>query len=200
MGYESEYKRILNKLFAARVRDLVSLIGKNKPGKPLEITKDKLDEYIEKLKELVESAIGKELLNEELDTAKDHHKWLIKGRGVEARIEEFNNWYKDNFGNDSNCVYMYWAEGDKCIYVGRGTSGGQRPGSHLVDVRFQSSKWLEIYTFGGPTLLHKIECMATHLYDPSLNKVASSRYERDKSCPLCIRYKIIEDELNAIFR
>ena len=74
MGYESEYKRILNKLFAVRVRDLVSLIGKNKPGKPLEITRDKLDEYIEKLKELVESAIGKELLNEELDTAKDHHK------------------------------------------------------------------------------------------------------------------------------
>jgi len=96
-------------------------------------------------------------------------------------------------------IRSYWAEGDKCIYVGRGTSGGQRPASHLVDVRFQNAKWLEIYTFGGPTLLHKIECMATRLYDPSLNKVASSRYERDKSCPLCIRYKIIEDELNAIF-
>jgi hypothetical protein len=202
MAHTKSFEKELDKLFKDRTRWLHSVIGSKKPGKPPEFKRRNVDRGIDKLQEITSNALSNKLAKLEFERyAAPRRSWYIKGHGVKEKKSIFEKWFKKEFSEGKSCIYIFWGNNNKCIYVGRtGSSGGSRPSSHFEKHWFGEVKRIVVYSVNAKSQTPKLECLAIHHFDPKRNKNKSATKKWTKACPLCVVHENIEEELRGIFR
>jgi hypothetical protein len=201
MAFSKQFVKALDELFRQRTHWLRSELGLVKPGQPPKFDKRKVDAGINKLQEIASSAFARKFAKTEFEKHVSERKsWHIKGHGRDDKKNQFNNWYERIRISVKGCVYTFWGNGNKSIYVGKTGSGGSRPSSHFEKYWFSNVKRVTIYAVKSKSQIPKLECLAIHHFRPTQNKNRAATKKWTKACPLCKIHHSIEDELRSIFR
>ncbi len=202
MALDAKFERELQKLFHRRTSWLRQAIGKLRPGRPHVFNRKKvepkLDELGELATEILERRRARRAFRRVVDKKRQWHVKRGKGYGVDAKRDKFKRWYDNRIGN-KNCVYAFWSQ-KECIYVGRTSRGRGRPTAWFDRVWFQPVTRIDIYSVLRRSEVGKAECLAVHLFDPSVNKNWPSFESYTKRCPICEATRAIDEELQSIFR
>lgn len=197
-----EFDRKLKKLFSDRTHWLLSLIKKPKPGKAPSIDKKKVEKNVSMLQVLATKALLRNRaitsLTNLYDTKKQWRVTTQKGWGVAQKKRAFIEWF-DKYIPFDNCVYAFWAK-RRCRYVGRTLKGKNRPQSHFEKHWFTGVTRIDIYAARASRDISKLECLATHRFLPSHNKIKPSSRKGNSKCPICQTHKAIRSEVKSIFR
>jgi len=201
MAHLTKFETKLNKMFLERTHELRSKLGLKKRGKHPTINRRKITKSIVELQDLSSNILAKGLakkeFNENITGRKKGRK--IKGHGWKKQKALFEKWFNETFTNQNNLVYVFWNK-KKCVYVGRTGKGGSRPSTHFSNKDFRVITRIDIYPARSKTYLSKLECLAVHYFEPSVNHYKPSSKKWTKKCPLCAVHKHIEKDLRSIFR
>jgi hypothetical protein len=201
MAFSKQFVKALDGLFHQRTHWLRSELGLAKPGKPPKFDRKKVDKGINKLQEIATNAFAHKNAKTEFEKHVSKRKsWHIKGHGRNDKKNRFNHWYKKIGISAKGCVYVFWGNGRKTVYVGKTGSGGSRPSSHFEKFWFSSVKRVTIYAVKSKSQIPKLECLAIHRFQPIYNKNKAATKKWTKACPLCEIHRSIESELRSIFR
>jgi hypothetical protein len=172
MAFSNEFERELDKLFRERTHWLKAGIwGSARPGKPPGFNRKKVDAGIGRLQDIASKALVKGLLRSEFDKhVTSRRSWFVKGRGHEEKKRNFEKWFGSWFEQGTGCVYAFWNEHGRCIYVGRSGAGGSRPASHFKEQAFSKATRVTIYKISSKSQISKLECLAIHSFQPLVNK------------------------------
>ncbi len=202
MGLATKFERGLQRLFYRRTSWLRQAIGKNRPGRPHVFNRKNVEPKLEELGELATQILVRRRARREFHkTVEEKRQWHVKrgkGHGIDPKRERFKRWYDKSIGN-RNCVYVFWAP-HECVYVGRTIRGHGRPAGWFDRVWFQPVTRIDIYSVRRQSEVPKVECLATHLFDPKENKNWPSIGRYTKKCPICKATREIDHELKSIFR
>lgn len=201
MALATKFEKELQRLFYRRTSWLRKAIGKNRPGRPHIFNRKKVEPKLYELGELATHILVKRRARREFRRAVDRKRqWHVKrgkGFGIDAKQRQFRRWYEKHIGN-KNCVYAFWSN-KECVYVGRTSQGKGRPAGWFDRVWFQPVTRIDIYSVRRRSEVPKAECLAVHLFDPSVNKNWPSIGSYTKKCPICKATKEIDHELKSIF-
>jgi hypothetical protein len=199
MAHVIQFEKSLNKLFRDRTYRLRKSLGlKMRGAKPL-ITRKRINRTIVDLQDLASSILAGGLAKKEfLQNAGPKKGKKIKGHGWRKQKINFDSWLKTQFPRSNNLVYVFW-RGKKCLYVGRTGVGGSRPSSHFNKKGFLPTR-IDIYPSKSKSQTPKLECLAVHRFEPSINRYKAAKKKWTKKCPLCTVHKHIEADLRKIFR
>jgi hypothetical protein len=176
-------------------------IGPKKPGKPSEFKRQSVDKGINKLQKIASHALARKLAKSEFEQyASTKKAWHIKGHGITEKKPNFEEWFRKTFPKEKPCIYAFWGNNSKCIYIGKTGSGGSRPSSHFDKYWFPEVKRIDVYPVNSQSQVPKLECLAIHHFEPKQNKNKAATKKWTKACPLCVVHKDIEKELRRIFR
>jgi len=202
MALTTKFEKELQKLFNRRTSWLRQAIGKNRPGRPHIFNRRKVAPKLYELGELAAEILvrrrGRKEIRRVVEGKRQWHVNRGKGHGIDAKRTQFRRWYDKAIGS-RNCVYVFWAT-HECIYVGRTLRGQGRPSGWFDRYWFRPVKRIDIYSVTRPSEVPKAECLAVHLFDPSVNKNLPSIHKYTKKCPICEATKEIDRELKSIFR
>ena len=201
MAHINKFENALDELFNKRTSWLRSAIGRKKTGPPPKITRRFVKNGISNLQEIASNALANKLAKSEFNKhALGKRAWHIKGFVIDEKKSLFEEWFRKEFPNLINCIYVFWGN-EKFIYVGRTTVyGGSRPSSHFIKFWFKDVKRIDIFPSEPASQTPKLECLAIHHFDPVRNKKKSATKKWTKKCPLCAIHKNIEEELRKIFK
>ena len=198
MSYTNQFKKELHSLFDLRTAWLMKILGAKKIGKPTKFNKDKVKKSIQIIQNYASKAFVNKISKYELDKSTKiikNHK--IQGHGIKQKKKDIKDWY-DNTIHSANCVYMFFNKDNKCLYVGRSSSGKHRPASHCEKFWFKYANRIKVVaTIQSES--SKIECMAIHRYLPRYNINTPSKSKWTKKCPICKIHKDIKNEIESIF-
>ena len=201
MAFSKTFERELNSLFRQRTDWLRRKLGTRGVGKPPEFSRRKVNVGIEKLQKIASDALAHRLakseFNEHVASQRNYH---VKGLGCEDKRDEFEKWFTAKLKKTKGLIYAFWNNRNKCIYIGRTGSHGNRPSSHFEKYWFSGVKRVTIFVIKGKSHIPKLECLAIHHFQPIRNKNKASTKKWTKACPLCTTHKNIENELRDIFR
>lgn len=202
MAIQKEFESELDKLFEVRTHWIRRAVGLIKLGRPKKIDKEKIKVKINKLNELAEKILIRDLLPALFEKmVNEKRQWRVtrgKGRGVYEKQRAFDRWFTKQIPF-SNCIYVFWA-GQKCKYIGRTIKGKGRPQNYFDKYWFQSVTRIDIYSTSRASELPALECMAVHRFEPSENDIKPSKRKWAKKCLICRRIQLIKGELKKIFR
>lgn len=202
MALTTKFERELEKLFQHRTSWLRKAVGKKSPGRPHVFNRRKVEPKLRELGELAADILVRRRARKEfrrvVDGTRQWHVKRGKGWGIDARKTTFKRWYEKRIGN-KNCVYAFWS-GRESVYVGRTLNGKGRPAGWFDRVWFRPVTRIDIYSVGGKSEVPKVECLAAHLFNPTVNKNSPSKRKYAKKCPICSAKKEINRELKSIFR
>jgi hypothetical protein len=202
MSLTAKFERELQTLFRWRTCWLRKAIGKHQPGRPRIFNRVRVRPKLWDLGELAAEILvrkrGRHQFHQMVDRKRQWHVKRGKGFGIDAKRENFKQWYETHVGN-RNCVYVFWSSG-KCMYVGRTLRGKGRPAGWFDRAWFQQVTRIDIYSVHRRSEVPKAECLAVHLFDPTGNKNWPSMTRYTKKCPICKATKEIDRELETIFR
>jgi hypothetical protein len=201
MAHINKFENALDELFKKRTSWLRSAIGRKKTGPPPKITRRFVKNGISNLQEIASNALANKLAKSEFNKhALGKRAWHIKGFVIDEKKSLFEEWFRKEFPNLINCIYVFWGN-EKFIYVGRTTVyGGSRPSSHFIKFWFKDVKRIDIFPSETASQTPKLECLAIHHFDPVRNKKKSATKKWTKKCPLCAIHKNIEEELRKTFK
>jgi len=103
------------------------------------------------------------------------------------------------FHTRTTYIYIFWS-GKKCKYVGKSIVGGTRPQIHFEKYWFNDVTKINIYSTSQRSQIPKLECLAIHRFEPSVNCYKPSFSGNAKSCPICDTEKLIKQEIKSIFK
>ena len=95
------------------------------------------------------------------------------------------------FHTRTTYIYIFWS-GKKCKYVGKSIVGGTRPQIHFEKYWFNDVTKINIYSTSQRSQIPKLECLAIHRFEPSVNCYKPSFSGNAKSCPICDTEKLIK--------
>ena len=207
MSKKKDFERKLHALFESRTHKILSIIGKAKPGKPKDADGKAVKKKIDGLTKLAEEILIKTKAKKEFDRLlkgrKQKQIYIDKSKGISIakKKKEFTEKYNKYIKNP-NCVYAFWDAKDpknkKCIYVGRTTIGAERPASHFEKRWFPQVTY--VYLYPNPkSHLAKLECLATHLFNPVKKEKKPANKKYWQGCPVCEGVEYIREELSKIF-
>lgn len=199
MAHFTKFEERLNKLFQDRTYILRKNLGLKIKGPSPSITRRKVDRTIFELQDLASTILARGLAKKEFkqNTGAKRGK-KITGRGWRKQKENFDLWLKRNSPKSKQLVYVFW-RGKKCLYVGRTGSGGSRPSSHFNKKGFLPTR-IDIYPSKSKSQTPKLECLAVHRFEPSINRYKPAKKKWTKKCPLCSVHRKIEQDLRKIFK
>ena len=145
---------------------------------------------------LVRDAFTNEFNKNVLQEKRWHTK--NKGWGRIKKIKSFNKFFKNKI-HFENYIYVF-LYGKKCKYAGRSLAGGTRPETHFEKYWFDGVTRINIYSTSQPTQVPKLECLAIHKFEPSVNRNKPSFSKGDKLCPICENERYIKQELKSMFK
>ena len=163
------------------------------------MTRKKIDNAIGKLQDMTTTILARGLAVKEFDNNANPKKGRkITGRGWKNQKALFEQWFQKTFPKQNDLVYVFW-HNKRCVYVGRTGNGGSRPSSHFA------KKWcritrIDVYPSKSKSQTPKLECLAVHRFEPSVNNYKPSRNKWTKKCQLCDVHQHIEADLRKIFR
>lgn len=196
------FNKKLKTLFSDRTDWLCRQVRQPSAGRPPKFHKKKIDRSIEELQSLATEFLCKQRSIKKLDGLyRGKKKWQVnsnKGWGRDKKQARFKEWYDQRIGF-KNCVYVFWA-GKKCKYVGSTKKGKNRPQSHFIKHWFSSVKRVDIYFCKGARNISKLECLATHLFNPSHSKIKPAARKMHSKCPICQTHRNIRQEVKSIFK
>jgi hypothetical protein len=64
----------------------------------------------------------------------------------------------------------------------------------------REANWINVFMVRGPSHVAKVECLATHLYEPRDRQVKPARVKWGKECPICRKHDHIREELQHLFK
>lgn len=198
MKYQTQFNKVLEKLWRRRVVWLHGAISGRKPGPPLKFDGPRRERAIEKLQQIASNALSRKLAKREFEKAACKKTWFKKGHGVDAKKEEFDNWRRRKITEDRGKVYVFFAK-RKCLYVGRTRGRGGRPKAQFRKDWFKKATRIVVYSEKHRRNLSRLECLAIHHFDPRKNKIRASRGRWTMKCPLCKIHKEIRSEVRQIF-
>lgn len=126
-------------------------------------------------------------------------KYLIRGRGVKEKKALFKMWINEKFPKSPLLIYLFFGK-ERCLYVGKTGQGGRRPLSHFDKHWIHQTRYIVVYEVRSMSHLPKLECLATHYFDPKELQKFPSLHKWTKACPICEKHKFIENEIKNIFR
>jgi hypothetical protein len=200
MAFSKQFEKALDELFKQRTHWLRANLGFAKPGKPPKFSREKVDKGIDHLQELASKAFSRTLARTQFNKhVKRRKNWFVKGHGWEEKKKLFKNWYiKLNL--KKGYVYAFWSQNKECLYVGKTGSGGARPTHHFEKLWFARVKRVTVYAVKSKSQIPKLECLAIHRFQPTINKKKAAKKKWTKACPLCRIHRSIKSELRRIFR
>ncbi len=192
----------VNRLFAHRTDYLRHLVRRRSPGKPPTFNAKRLRRKIRLLQELAEVSIANsKFLRKEFSSLVQFRKrWHPrKGgrRGADSKRKGFDRFWQNRIGN-RNFVYIFWQD-RVCRYVGRTGAGRKRPQAHFSRPWFPRITRIDV-DVAPYSYLPKLECLATHRFQPINNKIRPSARKWAKKCSICKVRKNVRTELKRIFR
>lgn len=200
MKYQTQFNKVLEKLWRRRVVWLHAAISGRKPGPPLTFDGPRRNMAIKKLQKIASKALTRKLAKREFEKAVGNGMRFKKGHGVDAKKENFDDWRRRKVPEDRGKVYVFFAkQKHKCLYVGRTTGRGGRPKGQFKRDWFRKATRIVVYSARDKKSLPRLECLAIHLFDPRENKIRASRKRWTSKCPLCKIHKGIRTELRQIF-
>ena len=200
MAHLTAFEKKLDQLFFERTYSLRSKLGLKKRGPKPQLTRKKISKAIEDLQDLTSNILAKGLAKKEFKkNAGPKKARKIVGRGWKEQKQIFENWFEKKFPDQNELVYVIW-NGKKCLYVGRTGTGGSRPSSHFNRKDIPKLTRIDIYPAKSKAYTPKLECLAAHRFEPSVNKYKPSKKKWTKKCPLCAVHKQIKRDLRKIFR
>src|SRR5579863_1187117 len=174
MSFQTEFNVILDRLYERRTDKLRHLL-RRKHGPLLTLTKEKREEKIDELEEIVSKALAKKIARKHFNRlVKRKRMWRIKGRGPDKELNEFHAWVSNKISRKRGKVYVFW-RGRECRYVGRTRGRGTRPGRHFSRGWFNGTTRIDIYVAHQRTSIPSLECLAIHRFRPTKNKVRAGR-------------------------
>ena len=200
MAHLTTFEKELDRLFYNRTYNLRSKLGIKRPGPKPHLTRKKINKAIETLQDLTSNILARGLAKKEFEeNAGPKSRRKIKGRGVKQQKELFEKWFYKEHQNQDELVYVFWNKG-KCLYVGRTGNGGSRPSLHFNRKDIPKITRVDIYPAKSKVHTPKLECLAVHRFEPSVNNYKPSRKKWTKKCPLCAIHKQIAADLRKIFK
>lgn len=199
MAHLTTFEKKLDQLFLDRTYSIRSNLGLKKRGPRPQMTRKKINNAIGQLQDLTSNILARGLAIKEFDqNALPKKGRKIIGRGWKKQKESFDQWFRKTFPKQNDLVYVFW-NNKQCVYVGRTGRGGSRPSSHF------SQKWcritrVDVYPTKSKSHTPKLECLAVHRFEPSINNYKPSEKKWTKKCPLCAVHRQIEKDLRKIFR
>lgn len=125
-------------------------------------------------------------------------QWRAKGRGSEGRKLSFRDWYDTRIGH-ATCVYAFWSN-RSCLYVGRTEKGRGRPSIHFEKHWSQRTTRVDVYVPTQARQVVRLECLATHRFQPLRGRVRPANKSYRANCPICDQLKSFRRELRRVFR
>jgi len=202
MSKEAEFLRQLNDLHAKRTDWLRHCLSRGRPGPPSKFSRKTVNKAIESLQAIASDALAKNLAKTEFfDRVEERRRWhnrKKKGWGRDAKKKNFKIWYRAKVRH-KRCIYAFWAE-DRCLYVGKSTTGAGRVASHFKEYWFSRATRIDVYAVTLDRDLPILECLGIHRFQPSYNKSRAEEKKWTPKCPLCKLHRDIESELRSIYR
>jgi hypothetical protein len=193
------FDRELEKLFKRRTHWLRSKVRKPTVGKPPTFTRKHVKNAIRRLNQLTEACLLRDHAIHNLsDIYDEKRQWRSKGWGLERKRKSFLSWY-DKRGIKNNCVYVIWGK-RKCRYVGRTLNGKNRPQSHFHRKWFPGVRRIDIYHSKTKRNIPKLECLATHRFQPKFSKIKPSTRKWYSRCPIHEAQRMIRADVRSLFR
>jgi hypothetical protein len=201
MAFSKSFENELDKLFRQRTYWLRIELGKPQPGKPRTFNRKVVNEGIQRLQDIASDKLIRWLAKREFNKHIARRKnYTIRGRGPAGKRAGFERWFAKSFMKTKGLIYAFWGRNGKCIYIGQTGSHGRRPSSHFEKYWFARVTRVTIFVISGKSHIPKLECLAIHHFQPTINKNKAATKKWTKACPLCTTHKYIETELRKIFR
>jgi predicted GIY-YIG superfamily endonuclease len=202
MAHLNAFEKKLDQLFFDRTYEMRVNVGLKKIGARPHMTQKKINNAIETLQNLASNILARGLAKKEFEQnavkGKKRRRKIV-GRGWQRQKELYERWFKKEFINQDQLVYVLW-NNKKCLYVGRTGNGGSRPSSHFSSKKFPRITRVDIYPTKSKAYTPKLECLAIHYLQPITNKNKAATKKWTRKCPLCAIHKKIEAELRKIFK
>lgn len=196
------FDRKLAALFKDRTHWLRSQVRKPRPGKAPSFNKKKVERGIKKLQDLTTECLlhshAVKGLGKLYDVKKQWRVTANKGWGVDGKRKAFVQWFEKHIPYE-NCVYAFWRN-RKCRYIGRTMGGKNRPQSQFQKYWFRGVTRVDIYASRSSKDIPKLECLASHRFEPTYSKIKPAARKWSSKCPICETRKAVRDEVKAIFK
>ena len=193
------FDKKLKDLFWNRTHWLRAEVRAPTRGKAPTFSRKKVNKAIDDLKALTTACLIKNHAVDNFAGLYDQKRqWHIKGHGAGKKRRAFVQWF-DKAIPHSNCVYVFWAR-RKCRYVGRTLNGKGRPQSHFDKHWFSGVTRIDILSSKRPRNIPKLECLATHRFEPSKSKIKPSNKKYHSRCPICETHKRVRTEVRSLFK
>jgi hypothetical protein len=127
-------------------------------------------------------------------------RFIILRGSPDRRKQQAKEWMNEAIsqGVKKDFIYILW-KGDKCLYVGQSTTGGNRFGGHHKSDPWMNAHRLEVRIAKNKKQLDFLECMTIHLYSPFYNSVLVHKQSGRSPCEICKKLRKVEDELKFTF-
>jgi hypothetical protein len=191
----------LERLFDDRTHWLKAQVRKPGVGKAPTFGRSKVNKAIRQLKKQASLCLLPKYRGREFRKLYDNKKqWQVKskGWGLDRKRRSFDVWF-ERYIPHTNCVYLFWA-GRKCRYIGRTLKGKGRPQSHFEKAWFGAVTRIDILSCKKARNVPKLECIATHRFDPTYSKIKPAAKKWAAKCPICETHKRIRNEVRSLFR
>jgi hypothetical protein len=196
------FDRKLVGLFKDRTHWLRMQVRKPRPGNAPSFNKKKVEREITKLQNLATKCLlhshAVKGLGDLYDVKKQWHVTASKGYGIDSKRKAFIQWFENHIPYD-NCVYAFWRN-RKCRYIGRTMGGKNRPQSQFQKYWFPGVTRIDIYASRGSRDIPRLECLASHRFEPTYSKIKPASRKWNSKCPICETRKAVRDEVKAIFK
>ena len=201
MLLEREFLRDLYEMFDRRIEGLKSIMNIPQSRRiRKKISRNYVESKVDNLCYYVSAKFSKSYFKSEFfSQTKKEKKYFIEGRGVKEKKLLFKNWINETFPKSPLLIYLFFGK-DRCLYVGKTGRGGRRPLSHFDKHWIHQAKSIVIYEIRSISHLPKLECLASHYYQPQEFQKFPSLHKWTKACPICEKYAHIQKEIRKIFR
>ena len=195
MALANTFNRKLDALWQRRSSVIRSLVLP-KRGAPRLFSKEIREQGIQELQALATTLLlkngGRRALRKLIVLKRSRQ---IRGRGIESRFAAMMRGLEEEVSGP--IVYSFW-RGRKCLYVGKGTSIRRLHHYQKRAYLLQASR-LKVVEVRSRSHLPKAECLSTHLYEPSDQKVKAAGTKWGKKCPVCQIHDRIREKLRFLF-
>jgi hypothetical protein len=196
MALTKQFSKKLDQLWKRRIADFRSLVVPSW-GAILKFTRSRRDAMINDILEIASRIVLKREGHREFDRVVVGRRLrMIKGRGLLERGDNLVGWAREKLRGP--IVYAFWRR-RKCLYVGKGESW-RRLTSYRKSAYMIEATCLEVFLVSGKSNLAKVECLATHMFNPRDIKAMPAEVRWGKTCPVCEKHDRIRSELRAIFK
>lgn len=198
MSLAKAFERQLDRVVARRLGWIWRDVGLAGPGRHPNDRGHRLRGDVAELMRLVARLSLRHVGHRTLrDSVLRRRRWSLRRRnlrGWRAKRDSFTTWYHARVAART-CVYVAWA-GRRCLYVGRSEIGHHRPRSHFEKGWFGRVTHIDVFVPSERRRsIVKLECLLTHLHEPTQARQRPARRRHRSKCPVCATCRRVRNGL-----